>query len=201
MNEIQLNLTTGLTLYVQARTPMALYYKSGGYEAYNAADWSAYAIPLVEPVAGSGIYFGTIPSSLPAGLTLMPVYVQSGGSPATTDVRYACGCDNLTLSVDWSGTAVNSLAPFGTWNGPAIIALPASQAPLSVGRVAAILDQLYTARGNIAAAGVISVTVDGEQTVFSSPAQLDSSILMWERKLAILTGQRKRLSRFDLSGF
>lgn len=198
-NELQLQLRSCLTLYTQAVTPTALYFNGSDVEAYDVSHWSLYTIALIEPVAGAGIYFGSMPTNLPPGLTLMPVFIQAGTEPTSTDCQYraARGIHNLTVCVDWSGTAVNSIAPFGRWDGPSVISLPQSQTALAVNRASAILDTLYTARATLAAGNVVTTTVDGESVTFATPAQLENSILFWERKVALLTGQRKRVTRLN----
>lgn len=55
-----------------------------------------------------------------------------------------------------------------------------------------ILNTLYAAAASASGQGVISVTIDGQQTTWASPGQLNQSILFWEKKVAFLSNRRKR---------
>ena len=64
----------------------------------------------------------------------------------------------------------------------------------------AILNTLYAARQTIATGGLSSIMIDGEQTVFHSSVQLEASIQLWERKVAILNGTRRRIRHIRFCG-
>lgn len=68
------------------------------------------------------------------------------------------------------------------------------------GMIAKILGKLYVARES-ATVGKTSVTVDGIQTIYQSPQQLDQAIQFWERKLAFATGRRRRAMAIRLDNF
>ena len=191
-NEIQLKTTSGQTLYAVGLNPQRLYFNTSTatFEAENDGNWGQYKIALTEPVAGSGLYFGSVPTNLPAGLTLLPIYIQASVPAAPTDARLTTtGCpEGLTFVLDWSGTAANSIAP--TSGQQPQVQLPQSASSLRV--ASQILTSLYTARQTIALTGLASITIDGQQTVFNDPAKLDESILFWERKVALLSGRRRR---------
>lgn len=57
---------------------------AGGWEAYNSAHWSQYAIAMTED-AGSGYYAATYPAGISGVLTTEGYYVRGGGSPALGD--------------------------------------------------------------------------------------------------------------------
>ncbi len=195
LQQIQVPATPGKTLYLADKSLAGLWFNlsTGQYEAYNLAHWSNYVIGLTEAVANSGVYFGSVPANLPAGTSLLPAYVQSGGAPAATDSQWpGAGCP-LIYVLDWSGSAVNSIAPL---KGQVQIQLPAQQNSLA--KAQAVLDKLYEARLSSAASGVISSGTDGQMTTWASPAQLDTAILFWEKKVALLSGQRRRVRSMRL---
>lgn len=74
------------------------------------------------------------------------------------------------------------------------VQLPATQNSLL--SCQAIVNALYSARLQLASQGTASITIDGEQTVFYRPADLEQSILFWERKVAVLSGKRRRVRTF-----
>ncbi len=190
VQQIQVPATSGKTLYLADKSLAGLWFNisTGQYEAYNLAHWGNYVISLTEPVANSGVYFGTVPANLPAGTSLLPAYVQSGGSPAATDTQWpSAGCP-LIYVLDWSGSIINSIAPL---KGQVQIQLPAQQNSLA--KAQAILDKLYDARLTSATSGVISVGTDGQATTWASPGQLDTAIQFWQKQVALLSGQRRRV--------
>lgn len=81
---------TGSTLYAVIHNPDGTVWNTtlntgaGGWEAFNSAHWSQYAISLTEQ-SPTGYYRGTYPTAITGVLTTEAVYVQLGGSPATSD--------------------------------------------------------------------------------------------------------------------
>ena len=65
----------------------------------------------------------------------------------------------------------------------------------------AIVAQLYAARATVAGSGLVSFAADGQQVTYASPAALDAAILVWERKVALLSGRRRRVSSVRLDRF
>lgn len=49
--------------------------------------------------------------------------------------------------------------------------------------------------------GVISVSVDGQQVTYISPQQFNESILFWERRVALLSKRRNRVSTIRMDRF
>lgn len=86
MNPIETVYTSGSTLYaVVHHTDGRVWNQvNQAFEAYNAANWAEYAVPLVEQGA-SGYYIGTFPAGAAGVLTSDVVYQQAGGTPATID--------------------------------------------------------------------------------------------------------------------
>ena len=104
-NEIRAGNAPGLTLYACLVSPTGLMYNTAtaGFEAFAAANWPAYAIPLAEQ-GTSGIYLGTVPAGVPAGLLLAPVYLRAGAAPAlAADVQL-----DAAQSIPWVGSAVDT---------------------------------------------------------------------------------------------
>jgi hypothetical protein len=64
----------------------------------------------------------------------------------------------------------------------------------------AVLATLYSAAANNAG-GVIRVVVDGQDVTYSTPGQLNSAIMFWEKKVALLSGRRRRVSTIRLDRF
>jgi hypothetical protein len=82
---------TGATLYAVIRRRAdgqvwnpTLNAGAGAFEAYAVGHWAQYAIPLVEQPS-SGYYAGAYPTGIVNTLTSEVLYVQVGGSPASTD--------------------------------------------------------------------------------------------------------------------
>jgi hypothetical protein len=208
-SDIQFKALTGLTLYTMVVTPTGQYFRHSssvqvGVEAYDPSHRADYAVALFEPVAKSGFYFGSVPHGLQSGLWLLPVYKQAGGAVADADQQLADASSGkqLTLVLDWcvdrSGSRAKSIAPLGSWP-TGQVQLPAAQSSLAAAQ--AILAELYQSRLAMGQTNVVSITIDGEQTVFSSPGQLETAILFWERRVAILSGKRRRAATIRLDGF
>jgi len=109
-NELQAHgITTGKTLYAVRITSTGLYWNGATHVAYNAANWTTYAIALTE--IGAGSYMATMPTAA-AGVYAYPVYEQAGASPAVTDAKRGIG------SIGWNGAIeilpVNILQVSGT---------------------------------------------------------------------------------------
>jgi hypothetical protein len=103
-NELQIPATTGLTLYAQLLDPGGRYWNTATalFEAYTAADWTAYAIAMTETPAHSGEYIGNLPAVAP-GTYRINYLQQAGGTPATTDSLLS------SQVLGWSG--VGTLTP------------------------------------------------------------------------------------------
>jgi hypothetical protein len=95
---------TGRTLYAVIRTAVGTVWNTSTslVEAYNAADWTNYAVPVTEQ-GSSGYYTGNFPSPA-AGVYHVEIRDQSGGAPSTTDPIIGSG------DVDWTGFVVGSLS-------------------------------------------------------------------------------------------
>ena len=118
-NEIRAGNAPGLALYACLVSPTGLMYNTAtpGFEAFAAANWPAYAIPLAEQ-GTSGIYLGTVPAGVPAGLLLAPVYLRAGAAPAlAADVQL-----DAAQCIPWAGSA---LAPVQTGDAFARLGAPA----------------------------------------------------------------------------
>jgi|SRR5579884_1009249 len=218
MNEIQITAPTGLTLYFVRISLAGLWWNRAtqAYEAQNVSNWANYVNPLVEPVPlpsdptsqlansnRNGWYFGTPPGPLPVGVTLLSVYQQLTvpGSPASTDTQL--DVDRFTLALEWDGAAIKSLAPLRDAGGPGdhTIQLPTRQTSLATAQ--AILNQLYDAQLKLLGNNVefVSVAVDGQTVQFRDPDSVQKAIVFWERKVALLSKTRRRVSSIRLDRF
>jgi len=200
-NLIQLSATTGLSLYGVLIQP--------GTALPSAETWPGTAIlSLTESTPGLRQYFATVPAGL-TGLYLCPIYIQSGSQPASTDLQLG-ECTEVddstegspvTLVIDLDSlSTIKSIRRLGAAPGrPRIEPIPQPQS--SAATAQRILSALYTAREEIAVSGMASVSIDGQTFAYSSVSQLDNSILFWERKVARLTGRRRRLMPVRLDRF
>jgi hypothetical protein len=100
--EIQIGgITTGWTVYAVVRSSTGTVLAGTTPEAFNAANWGTYDIPLTEQ-GSTGYYVGTFPA-VAAGVYSVEVRRQTGGSPAAAVATdpYLGGGD-----VDWDGTVL-----------------------------------------------------------------------------------------------
>lgn len=109
-NELRGVSTSGNTLYARIMNPAGLWWNGSAFEAYSAGNYATYDVALTEQ-GSSGVYVGTFPAGITtAGTYEYYVYIQSGGSPAESDVLASTG------RVDWTGTA-SSVAAAGSMTG------------------------------------------------------------------------------------
>jgi hypothetical protein len=213
-DEIQIETQTGLTAYFQLVTTKRLFWNNNtnALEAYNSANWLNYLNALIEPIAGTGRYFGSLPEMFtvnggPAGNYLIPFYGALQTPAATTDPVLP-----LTMFLDWSGTAINSLQKLGQlpWsltgtpdpvNPPEIakaIQLPARQNSLQFAQ--AMLNALLDGYSSNPT-GAMAISVDGESTSYLTPNQRTQEIQYWTTRVAILSGKRRRATTIRLDRF
>lgn len=102
-NEIQVQTTSGLTLYAVLLNSTGQIWNSAAFTAIVPADWLNYDIALTEATAG--IYLASMPI-VAAGTYQFVAYVRAGVAPAITDTQADTG------TIVWAGTAV--AAPAGT---------------------------------------------------------------------------------------
>ena len=99
-NELKATYSTGETLYVLIFDVAGQVYQAGvGFGAYAAASIDSYDIAMSEIATASGQYRGTFPV-IAAGVYTVLLYLQSGGSPASTDIRIG-----EAATMYWDGTA------------------------------------------------------------------------------------------------
>lgn len=101
-NEIQAFYSLGYNLYSVVVHPFTgqVWNTSGGaFENGLAADWASYAIVLA-PQGSTPLYAGNFPTQITTVASFgYGVFLQSGGSPATSDSIVGRG------TVDWNGSA------------------------------------------------------------------------------------------------
>lgn len=95
--------TAGNTLYAVVTTPVGTWLNGTTAEAYNASNWTSYAIALTE-FGASALYRGTFPV-VAAGAYYVHVRERLGGAAAVTDPVVGG-----PATVYWSGTAIMTLA-------------------------------------------------------------------------------------------
>lgn len=109
-NEIQATYDSSQTLY-------ALIFDAAGqvwdlvgsnWENYAAAQQDNYDIALSETATNSGQYRGTFPAGISAGLYSVVLFLQAGGTPASTDERIGD-----TGIMHWDGSAEITIADTG----------------------------------------------------------------------------------------
>ena len=134
-----INYNPGKTVYLNVLDSLQIFnVVSNAWEYYTPADFANYAIACVESPPG------TYTATLPAALTNPPYtyffYVQSGATPAVTDLMISAaglsGQYTVTVTVENSssqpidGAAVTILCPSATYggltnsNGVAVFAIP-----------------------------------------------------------------------------
>lgn len=107
-NEIQapINLS-GATLYFQVYSRTGTVWNGSAFETYDGGNWTTYDNPMSE-LGTSGIYVGSFPSTIPAGVYGVVVYRQVGGAPAQGDLVVASG------DYQWNGSATVPLSDLAT---------------------------------------------------------------------------------------
>ncbi len=80
---------------------------TGGFESYNSADWTDYAISATEQGA-TNIYVGNFPAAVPAGVYSIDARRQIAGSPAVSDTGIAQGEEQ------WNGSKTLPLSDLAT---------------------------------------------------------------------------------------
>lgn len=89
---------TGKTIYFIIRNAAGQVWKTTLFEAFNAANWTSYAVAASEQ-GTTGYYSATFPAAITAGKYSIVAHRQVGGSPATTDPVFGVGI------YYWNGTS------------------------------------------------------------------------------------------------
>jgi hypothetical protein len=205
--EITFSAYTGQTLYAQQVTLLGQVWNTstGATETSNPANWASYVIPVAEPLPGQGMYVGSI-SPLPAGTWLIPIYLQNGSAPASSDALLASypqdgntppAVGGLMFVLDWSGSAVNSFAVFRSGSKMGQMNLPEPQFSLIFWQTR--WNTLQAALTTLIANPYTSVNVDGQMYTAQSLTTLQNQVAEAEKKCALYSGRRNRVQRFWLS--
>ena len=109
---------------------------------------------------------------------------QAAGIYTTSFTEPAAG---LTYAVVLNWTYVSGVTGNVTYN---LASTTASSAD-SLATAVAILNQLYTAAANTPS-GINTIMVDGMSTTYSSHAQIAIAIDYWTKRVAFLSGRRRR---------
>src|SRR5262245_15821495 len=104
--EIQCVHTTAKTVYALVFNATGSVWRAlaSAFESYLTANRALYAITLTEQGTASGLYMGTFPSAITAGVYGVVAYERAGGSPAETDAKVAVG------TYQWTGSALLPLS-------------------------------------------------------------------------------------------
>lgn len=97
-NELQVDATTGRTIYFLVRSAVATIWNGATLVAYATANLGTYAIAATEQGTASGYYVANMPA-VAAGVYYIIAKIQAGGSPAEGDLTIGGG------PMEWSGTA------------------------------------------------------------------------------------------------
>ena len=87
---------SGKTMYFIVLNSSGLYWKGNGFEIRNTSHWGQYVYMMTE--TSPGLYYGTFPSALGAGLYYIVGYRMIGGVASPTDTIERIG------TMDWTGT-------------------------------------------------------------------------------------------------
>lgn len=109
-NEIIQPFDTGKVLYFNVFNRVGQVWNTGSssFESYQTANYSSYKVTMTEQGAASGIYEGSFPSAITAGVYNIIVHSQPGGSPAEGDPKIGVGTEQ------WNGTATAPLSDTAT---------------------------------------------------------------------------------------
>lgn len=109
-NEIQTISNTGKVLYFQVFNRIGQVWDTSdlAFEAYATAQIANYKVTMTEQGSASGIYEGSFPSTIVAGVYNIVIYSQPGGSPAETDPKVAVG------EFQWNGSFAAPLSDTAT---------------------------------------------------------------------------------------
>lgn len=105
-NELSFHSGSNATYYAVMLNGNQALTTSGSLEAITLGNWSTYAIPLT---GNSTVhrYFGSIPSTSPAGNYIVQYYTQAGGSPLSSDKFES------EERIAWDGTQLSGATVWG----------------------------------------------------------------------------------------
>ena len=126
---IEASNTTGLNVYalqVNRITGQVWNTATPGWETFNPAHWSSYAVALAE-LAGSGYYFAARPAGVAGSLVTDLCYIRAGASPAISDappfeLLHGEGENVAAISADAAVAPQNLQAGLGTEIQGAVVA-------------------------------------------------------------------------------
>jgi len=109
-NEIRTTYDSGETLYALIFNAAGQVWDAAGanWENYAAAQQDNYDIALSEIATSSGQYRGTFPAAIDPGVYSVALFLQVGGSPASTDERIGD-----TGIMHWDGSTEITIADAG----------------------------------------------------------------------------------------
>jgi len=153
--------TAGSTDYAVIHNASGQCWNGTSFESFNGANWSNYALPLVEDRFsgnGAGYYKASFPGSISAGRYTFTFYQQFGGSPAFGDLTIGSGGPMYwTGSNEDQGTVVTALSLFNATAMPELTGIPGPTPTLYQA-----LMLLYMSLRNIHTASSIQETISND---------------------------------------
>lgn len=144
--EIQLNATTGTTVYVLIRNGNGLVWNTSTLTWETPVspytDYGQYAVSLTEQITGGGDFIGNFPTTIPRGSYNIFPRQQAFGSPAPADPAGTPYLFNWTGAVEQNAAAL-VLASDGSVNTNDAQPLPITPTPGTVGRLKRSLWSLH----------------------------------------------------------
>lgn len=106
--ELQVTYDASKTVYVLIFDRTGQVWNGSSFVAYSTGDYTSYDVALTELGTASGIYTGTFPAAIVAGVYSILAKNQAGGTPAQTDAVIAVG------DYQWNGTVTLPLSDLAT---------------------------------------------------------------------------------------
>lgn len=189
---------SGLTLYVMIRNAAKEVWNtdSGAFEAWNASNWTDYAISMTED-SQSGFYWAAVPAAIGAGRLTLLVYNQLTvpGSPAAGDQKFGNSTglwDGTTWESGWSTTSrtVTGLGASATVDVGKINGVAAAAVKLGI--------SANTIITGTAAAGTLSVSQMTTDLTFTIAKLLYGRVIYFTS--GALTGRAAAIADYTVAG-
>ena len=170
---------TGTTWYVVLFRPSdGFWWNTSGaaFESFTGGNYALYAVTAAE-YGTSGVFYYTVPSSLPAGLYAAATKLQAGGSPAQSDSAGPGG------SFYWDGAALQSVLDAAAVR--AAVGLAAANLDTQLGAVSAqaasinakIGSPATTVSGDIAAVNAKTTNLPAQPAAVGSQMTLEDNAI------------------------
>ncbi len=153
-NEVQTSYTTGATLYFQCRNSVGQPWNhvTQAFETFTLADWADYALPMTEET-GAGYYMGSIDAAALQSNMSVSIYVQAGGSAASSDLFVSGG-----VYLPSVGAAASVTGAVGSVAAPVTLPTSVPAAYATSANQTTILNAVNTITSNVARAKMVLPT-------------------------------------------